>query len=618
MIKALPWIGLTLCLPYMSAAQSITLDDEIVSVGTVIGGMDASELSSPVTVIDAEHIERRGSVFVGEILRQVPGVSVNRSGPGGALTQIRMRGSEANHVLVLIDGVEVSNPVSGEFDFAGLRGTNIEKIEVLRGEQSALYGSDAIGGVINIVTESARTEETFEVDLEGGSFGTFNGNVNAVMGLGQASLSVSGGGFVTRGYDISGTQGDKDGSEQTQIDISLNKFSVGPLKVFAKYGASRLMSEFDEDLDFNGRLDDTLSESEINRETARLDIGLDALGFDSRLRAFMADTSTDTDASFASLSKGQRKGVSLAARRAMGSGSLTVLGEWEEDQYEITPSFAVSPAIPKNQSGGLAASYNLSWDGLNADVSVRHDFNDLFSDATTWRAGGTWSWEDVGGLFRASVGTGVKNPTLIELFGFYPESRFVGNPDLKPESSIGFTLGYEQSALDGDLNLSLHYFSSDLEQEIFTDFSSFPFLARNGALESSRKGVEIDGDWKMTRRIRLSGSATFLESQENAISEIRRPDFVASAGFDWAFGNDANLSVFIDHTGSQMDTDFATFETVKLSAFTLVGVNLTYPINELMALTVRGDNLLDEEYEEVVGYRSQGRGLYAGLRARFR
>ena len=192
---------------------------EIVSVGTALGLNRITDLSSPVSVLTKTEIEARNQTYIGELLRSQPGIAVNRSGPGGALTQIRMRGSEASHVLVLVDGIEVANPAAGEFDLSGIRSADIMKIEVLRGEQSALYGPDAVGGVINIVTRAASVEPAWEASVEAGSFGTLDGQASAVIPVGKASLSLSAGALHTEGYDISGQSGEKDGSQSRHINI---------------------------------------------------------------------------------------------------------------------------------------------------------------------------------------------------------------------------------------------------------------------------------------------------------------------------------------------------------------------------------------------------------------
>ena len=596
------------------AMQFPNPEDEVISIGQQIGHSKVKDLSSPVSVLTTADIENRNQNYISDLLRSQAGISVNRSGPGGALTQIRMRGSEASHVLVLVDGIEVANPTAGEFDLSGIRSSDVVKIEVLRGEQSALYGSDAVGGVINIITRAGSTQEYWEASIEAGSFNTIDGQVSGVVPLGSASLSLNVGALSSDGYDVSGQNGEKDGSQSRNINIGLNNVSVGGVNLSAKYSDSHLDTEFDEDSDFNGRLDNTNAYSLIDQQSARISGQFDLAGFDNLITLSGHNIETDSRGGFASISDGTRRKASWAIKKGWDAHAITVLGETERETYEITPSFAFSPVRPSNTAYALAGDYRYTGDNFSLSASAREDFNDRFDDAFTWKLGGTYGF-DFGGRVRASVGTGVKNPSLIELFGFYPESNFVGNPDLKPEESFGYNLGYTHDF--GDLELSADYFHADLEDEIFTDFSSFPFLPRNRITDSEREGIELSADWDNGGSVSFYGSATFLDAEENGVEEIRRPEFSASATATWQASDALSVTGSVDHTGSQFDTDFATFSTVKLGAFTLVGLNAAYNVNDVITLTLRGENLLDEDYQEVVGYSSQGAAIFGGLRARF-
>ncbi len=588
---------------------------EVVSVGTVIGsGLDI-ELANPVTIISTENLDNRNQTFLSDILRSVPGLAVNRSGPGGALTQLRLRGSEANHVLVLVDGVEVANPSTGEFDFSGLRTGDIVNVEILRGEQSTLYGSDAIGGVINITTRAGQVRESWDASIEAGSFGTFNGQASAVIPLRGAALSLNVGGTSVEGYDISGLDGEKDGSNSFGVNAGLNNVRLGGVTLSAKYSDNTLKAEFDEDSPFDGRLDNTNSVSDIDTQSARIDAKFRTAGFNHQIVFSGANTEIDTRGGFSSMSDNRSRKAAWAIERDVKAHNFTVLGEVESERYGISPSFAFSPVEPKNTNYALAGEYRYSTEALSVSASARNDFNERFDDAFTWKLGATYGF-NFGGRIRASVGTGVKNPTLIELFGFFPESNFVGNPDLVPEESLGYGVGYSHR-FNEDFTVAIDYFRSDLESEIFTDFSSFPFLARNNQGESQREGVEFSTNWKISDMISLYGSATVLDTEENGVQELRRPEFQGSLTATVQPVKALTLTGSIDHTGSQLDTDFSTFQQVELDAFTLVGLNAAFDVNENVTLTLRGENLLDEDYEEVVGYRSQGRGVFGGLRLRF-
>lgn len=599
-----------------SASAVAQINDEIITVGTIVGKSSADDLTSPVSVISGTEIKNKNYTYIAELLRSVPGVAVNRSGPGGALTQIRLRGTEASHVLVLIDGVEVANPTAGEFDLSGIRAADIATIEVLRGEQSALYGSDAVGGVINIITNAGKTNESWSASVEAGSFNTLQGRVTGIIPIGGANLSITGAALTTDGYDISGLNGEEDGSESRSINIGLNNVGFAGITLSGKYSGSNLRAEFDADAPFDGRLDDTDSLTFVDTKSARIDAKFDLAGLNHVLTLSGHDIITDTRSGFPSSSEGTRRNAKWAAKGKFGPHAITALAEVEKGTYSIAPSFAFSPTTPENTAYAIAGDYRFQHGAIDLNASARNDFNDRFDDAFTWKIGGAYAMNSINGRVRASVGSGIKNPSLIELFGFFPETNFVGNPDLKPEQSFGFNFGYEQSLLDGDVVLSADYFSSELTDEVFTDFSSFPFLARNRSTASKREGIEIEGRWQMSDGFSARGAATFLNAEENGVPELRRPEFLGSATLTWD-ADPFTLTLSADHTGSQFDTDFATFSRVELDSFTLVGLNISYQLNDVVSLSLRGENLLDEDYREVVGYTSQGRGIYAGLRADF-
>ena len=557
-------------------------------------------------------IRNRNQAYITDLLRTVPGLAVSQSGGGGSLTNLRLRGSEANHTLILIDGVEVNNPTDGGFDFGGLRSEDVVKIEVLRGEQSALYGSDTIGGVINIITRAGSSQENFRASVEAGSRETLEGQFSGVVPLGSAALSINGNAFTTEGYDVSGLDGEKDGADSRRLSVGLNRVEFAGIR-FSANGAVNLRStDYDEDTDFDGFLDNVESETDVKTTTARVDARFDLAGFDHLIQSNRVETVTDTKSGFPTLTTGTRNNASWAAKRTFSDRhDLSVLGEYEREEYE----FDGDPDVPNIDNYALAADYHYRGEAINITGSIRHDINDVFADATTWRvgAGYKFGWN---GRLRASVGTGVKNPTLVELFGFNPVGRFMGNPDLKPENSLGYSIGYEQSV--GGLTLSADYFRSELEDEITTLFNpDFTSTAVNLATDSTREGIELAAQWDIGDILYLSGSASFLDSDQDGIEEIRRPEFLASASATWNATDNLSLTVNADHNGSQLDTNFGTFTTVELDSYTLIGANVRYAVSDIVSVYLRGTNLSDEDYQEVFGYASEGRGVFAGVSADF-
>ena len=593
-------------------------ENEIITIGERIGSSYIDQYTSPVSLITEEEITARGQAYIADLLRSIAGISINRSGPAGGLTQLRMRGTEANHVLVLVDGIEVSNPNTGEFDFASLRGEDVIKIEVLRGEQSALWGSDAIGGVVNIITRAGDTTESWKASVEAGSFGTLEGQVSAVIPIDDAALSVNGNVFTTDGYDVSGLNGEKDGAKSRALNIGLNNVKLGTMNFSGKLSTSHAISQFDSDTNFNGRLNDTRSEVETNTNTGRVSARFELAGFENLVNFSLTDTNQfTTGTSFRNDTTGKRTQLNWAVEKSWDVHNLTVLAETETESFSnFGGANAGQNQNESIRNHALAADYRYHKNAVTLTASARRDFNDRFQDATTWRVGAGYAFEDFGGRLRASFGTGVKNPSMTELFGFFP-AFFVGNSNLIPERSQGFDIGYDQEL--GEFNVSIDYFRSDLENEIFTDFGVFPSTARNRNTKSKREGVELEARGSLGDNVDIRASASFLNTNESGVKEIRRPGFLASATLTWTPIEPLSFTLSADHTGSQIDSDFASFPAarVTLDAFTLIGLNARYKVNDIVTLSLRGDNLLDETYQEVIGYASQGRGIYAGISADF-
>lgn len=584
------------------------------------------DATASIYELDAGMIEARGAIFIADILRAVPGIAVSRSGTAGALTQIRARGSEANHVLVLIDGIEAASPFTGETDFAHFAFDDLAAIEVARGEQSALWGADAIGGVIAL--RSALPEQGREISLraESGSFGTTRLSARLGRGLDRGYLAASASLYETDGIDVSGRGGEDDGYSNRTTSLQAGHELGDSLRLDTALRWVGYETASDTDIDYDGRLDDSDDRRTGDQIFARAGLALDqtvgGVDFGHELAAQLTD---DVSRSFSgnsrtALSQGQRRQAHYQLTGQWSAGGiehrLTGLAEYEQDHT----SNDAGPGSLANQSQSLATmafalDYGLGRGPLDLTLSARHESNQRFEDALTWRAGLAWAFEDLGGRLRLSGGEGVKNPGVFELFGYYP-AYFIGNPALKPERSRGWELGWEQQVFDGQGHWSAVWFQSELSDEIYTDFSVFPATARNATSQSNRSGLELEAGWDLTDAVALFGSATFMDSDQDGAAEIRRPQRLASLTLDWHPHPAWSAALSVDHTGEQLDTDFGSFQTVSLDAYTLVGGQLRWQAREGVELYLRGDNLLDEDYQDVFGYHTPGRGLYLGLRLR--
>jgi vitamin B12 transporter len=578
--------------------------------------VEADRATVSVSVLTEEDLAVRLSPNPADQLRAVPGVAVSRSGGIGGLTQVRLRGAEANHTLVLFEGIEVSDPVNGDTDFGLLTALPAGRIEVLRGAASSIYGSDAIGGVVLLDAARGAGLTGF---AEGGSFGTAQG----ALGWTDDRFGLAATSFTTDGVDSSGTGGGKDGSDAL-TGLATARFDLGTDWTLSLVGLARAAnSDFDSDTDFDGLLND---EDRRTKAEQRL-IGAALTGetgpVDHVLRASFNEVDRDNfaDGARTDTATGKRTKLSWSPGYTQGVHRLTGLIDFERETYDRSDVqyFGATDASEAFESLGIAGEYRLSAGALDLSVSARRDDNrGRFKDATTWRVGAGYAFESLGGRVRASAGTGVKNPTFTELFGFFPGS-FTGNPDLKPEQSTSWEIGWDQTA--GPADFSLTYFEADLENEIYTAFNpDFTSTARNRAGKSERSGVELSGRWQLASNISLSGQATFFDSQDDAgADEIRVPDMTASLSADWQVREDGlRLGLALDHVGEQGDFDFGPFPSrfVSLDAYTLAALTAEYPLTERLALTLRGENLLDETATDVFGYNGPGAGVYVGLKLR--
>ena len=635
----------TLCLGVASLALAATaiaeeaetqiadLNLQTVTV-TSLRPKDRSDVTASVTTIDAADLAVRNSPFVIDQLRAVPGVAVSRNGSAGGLNQLRLRGSEANHTLVLLDGIEVSDPVNGETDFGLFSGAGAGAIEIARGEQSALYGSDAIGGVVNILTSP---QDGFQGLIEGGSRSTHRIDAGYGWQLDQGSITASIHDTASDGVDTSGLSGEEDGFRNSS-GLLRGDFALGQdwsVDGLLRYSDSQV--DFDSDTDIDGLLNDVDRVTEAQQLTLGGAVQGDAFGLSHIFRASYTDVTRDNfaDGDLTDTAEGERTkfAYSPSISLSTGGGDVTVSGlfDHETEDYSVS-DVAFAGATTQDQSFetlGVAGETAASFDAVSLNASLRYDDNDSrFDDVTTWRVGGAYRF-DFGGKLRASAGTGVKNPTFTELFGFFP-GTFEGNPDLQPEKSTSWEIGWDQSY--GAVNWSVTYFSAELEDEIFTSFfvadagdPNDPFddiffsRPENRDGDSERSGVEFAANWRASQTLTFGGALSNITSEDDSgEDEIRVPEWTGSLAIDWASEAKPGLraGLALDYVGEQLDTNFGTFETVTLDAYSLVSTTVEYPLTERISLSLRGDNLLDEDAVDVFGYNGPGAGVFAGIRIR--
>jgi vitamin B12 transporter len=612
--------------------------DEIIVTASRSGeGVLAKQLGASVTVIDSEALEQRQTRIVSDVLRDVPGVAVSRLGAVGGITQIRIRGSEANHVLVLIDGIEAADPFQGEYDLGTLIADPAARIEVLRGQQSSLYGSDAIGGVINYITLSGREAPGTSARIEGGSFGTISGGARAAGVSGDLDYAVSGSYYGTSGYPTA-RGGTRDvGSDIIGATAKVNwtpgdNFRLTGVLRYSHAEADTNNSEFDTASPLFGYTVDSPGVRYTNEAFYGL-LSAQFIALDGRWVNTLSGQFTDTTRKgFSAFGRdsgdeGQRYKGSFTSSLSLATGAIThrlTGGIDVEREYfrNTTPSPFVFQGKRSTDNLGFVGQYELLGDAFSLGASVRHDDNNRFDDATTWRVQGSYRLP-TGTRVRAAYGTGVKNPTYYELFGF-SDGRYIGNPDLNPEKSEGWEAGIEQSfGADDWATVGATWFDSTLKDEIYTAFlPDFTAVPANRTTDSKQHGVEAFVSARPIPQIRFDLAYTWLKSRENGVAEVRRPAHVASLNTTVTSSDErfaGTLSVRYNGRTDDVaftDPSFAPV-TVSMKEYVLVSLGADYKVTENIAVFGRVENLFSENYEEVFSYATSGRAVYGGVRVTF-
>ncbi len=611
--------------------------NDIVVTGSRSGdSVEVKNLPASVTLITADDLNERQTRIVSDVLRDIPGLAVSRAGNIGGMTQVRIRGSESNHVLVLIDGIKASDPYQGEYDFGTLIADEAAKIEVLRGQQSSLYGSDAIGGVIQYITLTGREAPGFSARAEGGSFGTFSGGARAAGYSDTVDYALSG-----SIYRTDGTPTDRIGTRDigsTSIGASA-KVTWTPSAIFKLTGVGRY--SYTDALNNNsafsgsrfGYTEDSPGvhfQNEAFYGLARAELSLADGAWTNALTGQFADTTRTGYASYGADygDKGRRYKGTFESSYRFGSDRVVnrITGavdfEREEFQNTVGGGFAFE-GRRSTDNWGFVGQYELTVDdAFSAGASIRRDENNRFDDVTTWRAQAGYRLS-FGLRVRGAYGTGVKNPGYYELYG-YSDGTYIGNPNLKPEKSKGWEAGVDQEIAGNKASIGITYFDSRLEDEIYTAYPAPTFVATpaNRTTRSKQHGVEAFVSARPIPQIKFDLSYTYLDAEENRVAEIRRPRHIGSLNTT-IFSTDQRFSGTLTVRYNGRATDNAYIDPsyvpvlVSMPEFVLMNLNAEYKLTDRFTIFGRVENVLNEEYEEIFSYATPGRAAYGGVRAKF-
>jgi vitamin B12 transporter len=582
-----------------------------------------SETQTPasVTIIDQQRIERVDEPLISAFLRLTPSAAVATSGPAGALTEVRIRGAEANHTLLFVDGIKIDDPASGDTPrYEILNADLASRIEVVRGPQSALWGSEAIGGVIAV--NGLDDAPGYSANAEAGSFGFERANGSASLVSGQASLSGAVGFQRATGINSVDGPGDRDGYRNLSGRLRATWRPKPDIEVGASALALGGRDEFDGFDPLTGAHADTLDNSRNRLEAGRVwaSIGSQTSPWRAQVAGTLLGSSNKNYLADGPLNRtrGTRRNLSAQVQRRFDTGPVTHLlilaADTERETFQARDnSGGFSDQDQARRHHSLTAEWRADAKPVTGDVAVRRDIFSGFKDATSVRAS---LLGQLGGGFSlaGSYAEGIAQPTFFDLYGFFPGS-FVGNPSLKPESSRGFEVSLRYRK--GPYSASLTGYRQRLHDEIVNNDSFTSVFNAPGV--SRRAGIEATFDWTLAKSLRLSANYAYLDATEpNAageqIPEARRPKHsgsIAADGVAGRFSYGASLAYVGDHIDNR---DTYPYARVTLGSYWLADARLGYAVRRGVELFARGSNLLDQHYEDAFSYRTEGRAFYAGVR----
>jgi vitamin B12 transporter len=588
-----------------------------------------SEAQTPasVTVIDQQRIERLDEPLVSTLLRLTPSAAVATSGSAGSLTEVRIRGAEANHTLLFIDGIKINDPASGDAPrYEILNADLASRIEVVRGPQSALWGSEAIGGVVAI--NGVDDAPGYRASGERGSFGFARANASGSFVSPTVSLAGAVGFQRATGIDSFNGQGDKDGYRNLSGRLRATWHPASDVELGASALALTGRSEFDGFDPITFAHTDTLDSSRNRLTAGRVwaSVGDDSSPWHVQLagtllgssnRNYLADIQQNH-------TRGTRRNLSAQLERRFSTGpivhKLIAAADLERENFHARDTIygGLSDQDRKRDHEALTFEWRGETKALTGDLAVRRDMFNRFKDATSVRAS---LLARVGGGFSVagSYGEGIAQPTFFDLYGFFP-NNFLGNPSLKPESSRGFevSLRYRRGAIDA----SLTGYRQRLHDEIIDvfDFTTGLFSTANRHETSRRSGIEATAGWQVGDKLRLSANYSYLNATQpdettlTQVHELRRPKHSGSVAIDGTSGK-ISYGGSLAYVGRHFDQrDTFPFDRVTLGSYWLADARVAYAVRPGVELFARMSNALNQRYADVFGYRTEKRAIYAGLR----
>jgi len=597
-----------------SGTNAITTLPEITITATRISTSPANS-SSSATVISGDAIARSQQTFVADILRGEPGVSVAATGQPGSQTQVFLRGASPDGTLVLVDGIPVNNAFNNAFDFSTLPVNNIDRIEILRGPQSTLYGSEALGGVINIVTKTGGGPPTGSAQIEYGSFNSLLARGTFLGSEGKFSFSADGSFHSTdndrinsayQGINFSGHMSYKinDWLKASLLTTYLKSKDGSPNDIYTDDPNDSLKNE-------NFLIGLTLEADPFNWWNSKLTVS------HSHERGVFDEPAPNPPYFFDDYSS-----ATIADRNRVDFQNIFTLNEqnkilaggtFQDDSANYQDSFSALDRTVDTRSAYAQYDF-MPVTRVTLTAGGRVDDSSAFGTHGTYQFGGRFTAPKTETIFRANVGTGFLAPSIDDLY--YPGSS---NPNLKPEESFGWDIGFEQPLLDGKFHFGSTFFHNDYDNLI--QFSGVTFAPENIG-RARTFGLENFVSWTPLTNFTARAAYTWLDTEDlgTGAELVRRPQNSGSLDLDWKICPRLEATGHALFTGSRTDNNYDNFSAppvVTMSGYAKVDLGLNCRVTKNFSVYGRVENLLGEHYQEAYGFPALGRFFAAGVTARF-
>lgn len=583
-----------------------------------------AEVGSSTTVITAEDLNKTGKRTVSEALRDVPGVAVVQNGAFGGSTSVYLRGSKPGHTLVLIDGIEVNDPMSTDrsFDFAHLTTDNIESIEIVRGAQSTLYGSDAMGGVINIITKKGKGKPKFEITSSGGSHKTFREGVGLSGSTNKLNCSIYASRLDSEGVSKARDGSEKDGYENTVISSKMGYriLDDSELNLVMRFTDAKTDIDdgaYDDDPNYTAWWRNLATKLSFNQAISpKWDHNLSFSYNGVRRKYRDGKDSVDTTEDIQSWYKGNNKKVEWQHNFPIVDWDTITAGfEYEEERgtfyYRSKTSITKFDRTSVNNEGYYFQNqFNLG-DYLFITPGLRIDDHELFGTEDTYKISGAYLLP-IQTRLKANWGTGFKAPSLYQLYSNY------GNPNLKPDESRSYDFGFEQSCFNSKVSFGLTYFHNDFKNMVDFDLDSASptYYKYINIGKAKTQGFEVEYSFKPIEDLKVGINYTYTDTEDKETGKklARRPENQAGLNINWSFLKKTNLNLGVTYAGHNWN-DAANNQ--KVEPYAKVDIAASYDLTENFQIFGRIENVFDRRYEEIRGFAALRRSFYAGGKVSF-